>query len=165
MRRPLACRKHHTTAPTGHSTTAAMIKATTPNVGPTTLQWQGFWRVPHCTQNGILAIVTNQDRPGSHTEKDKFSPLHRMQWNKQNNVQKLRIIIHGRSTKKNRVRETFKLEDWDLQLLRPETKKFLEVLAKTDRVFGHKSFDVVNASATKPRRAWVGKWWRERPVL
>jgi hypothetical protein len=66
-----------------------------------------------------------------------------MHWNKQNNVQKLRIIIHGPSTKKNRVRETFKLEDRDLQILRPETKKILEVLAKTDRVFGHKSFDLV----------------------
>lgn len=47
-----------------------------------------------------------------------------MQWIKQNNVQKLRIIIiQGPSTKKNRVRETFKLEDRDLQILRPETKQ------------------------------------------
>lgn len=46
-----------------------------------------------------------------------------MQGNKQNNVQKLRIMIHGPRTKKNRVRKTFKLEDRDLQILRPETKK------------------------------------------
>ncbi|PKU71704.1 hypothetical protein MA16_Dca022802 [Dendrobium catenatum] len=54
MRRPFMCRKIYTTAPMGHSTTAATAHARIPTVGPTTLHRHGLLLVPHCTHNIFL---------------------------------------------------------------------------------------------------------------
>lgn len=57
IRRPLWWLKHQTRAPTGHSITAAIAKATNPTVGPKILQWHGFRLDPHSMQHGIHGIL------------------------------------------------------------------------------------------------------------
>ncbi|KAI8541930.1 hypothetical protein RHMOL_Rhmol08G0098800 [Rhododendron molle] len=47
IRRPLLWRNNHTTAPTGHSTTAVATNATNPTVGPNTLHPQRLGVVNH----------------------------------------------------------------------------------------------------------------------
>lgn len=53
MRLPALRSQHQTTAPTGHSTSAAKQKATKPRVGPTILQRHGLSGLPHSMHTGI----------------------------------------------------------------------------------------------------------------
>ncbi|KAG0556845.1 hypothetical protein KC19_11G083600 [Ceratodon purpureus] len=62
--------KQYNATPSGHSTTAVMRNATTPNVGPTILHLHGFWRVPHCTHNGIaISTLAPAQTPQHYTSR------------------------------------------------------------------------------------------------
>ncbi|KAG0556844.1 hypothetical protein KC19_11G083500 [Ceratodon purpureus] len=68
-RRAFCLLKQYSATPSGHSTTAVTRNATTPNVGPTILQWHGFWRVPRScngTGSGASRTAHTMESP-SHT--------------------------------------------------------------------------------------------------
>ncbi|KAJ6752786.1 hypothetical protein OIU74_027586 [Salix koriyanagi] len=55
--RPFGRLKRKTTAPSGHSTTAATANAKNPRVGPSTLHRQGLLVVPHWIHTGTQVIL------------------------------------------------------------------------------------------------------------
>uniref|UniRef100_A0A6N2KHL3 Uncharacterized protein n=1 Tax=Salix viminalis TaxID=40686 RepID=A0A6N2KHL3_SALVM len=62
--RPFGRLKRKTTAPSGHSTTAATANAKNPTVGPSTLHRQGLLVVPHWIHIGTQTTSMFEMRKG-----------------------------------------------------------------------------------------------------